>query len=235
MLGFILTRHVRSKETNILWMHAVQKIRFSYPKSIIVVIDDDSDYTFVTEALPVDNCIVVRSEFRKRGELLPYYYLYKHKWFPKAVILHDSVFVHEKVKGFDLANVPLWHFDGNIRASYTIEQAMLSKLNNNEKLLEVHESKQYLGMFGVMSVVTLSFVNMLQEKYNLFVLLDDVTDRERRMCLERVMGILFTVEKQANVPSIFGSIHRYCRWGINFTEYLHTKTQRPVTKVWSGR
>ena len=235
MFGFILSRHVKSKETNFLWIHTVQNIRKHYPNHPIVIIDDNSDYSFVTKVI-VQNCLIVQSEYPGRGELLPYYYFYKYKWFPKAVIIHDSVFLHTPLKAFDLLeNVPLWHFEEFLYESFESEQTMLGMLTNNEELLSVHREKKFVGMFGVMSVVTLNFVNMLQEKYNFTVLLDFITDREKRKCLERIMGVLFTVEKKHNVPSIFGTIHKYCRWGISFQEYRRTKVQRPVTKVWSGR
>ena len=235
MFGFILSRHVKSQETNFLWIHTVQNIRKHYPNHPIVIIDDNSDYSFVTN-LDCQTCLILQSEYPGRGELLPYYYFYKYKWFPKAVIIHDSVFLHTPLKAFDLLeNVPLWHFEEFLYESFESEQTMLGMLTNNEELLSVHREKKFVGMFGVMSVVTLNFVNMLQEKYNFTVLLDFITDREKRKCLERIMGVLFTVEKKHNVPSIFGTIHKYCRWGISFQEYRRTKVQRPVTKVWSGR
>lgn len=235
MFGFILTRHVNSQQSNLLWLHAVENIRKLYPKHPVVIIDDNSDYSFVTKVI-VQNCLIVQSEYAGRGELLPYYYFYKYKWFPKAVIIHDSVFLHTPIKAFDLLeNVPLWHFEEFLYACFDSEQKMLAMLTNNEELLNVHSEKKFVGMFGVMSVISLDFINLLQEKYNFTVLLDVVTDRGKRMCLERIMGVLFAVEKKHNVPSIFGTIHEYCRWGISFEEYKHTKIQRPVTKVWTGR
>jgi hypothetical protein len=218
-----------------MWLESVKKIRASYPKNPIVIIDDNSDYTFVTTMLPVDNCTVIQSEFPKRGELLPYYYLHKHRWFEKAVILHDSVFIDICIAGFECENIPLWHFDWYLEHNYAKEREMLVSLSNNEKLLEIHASKQFTGMFGVMSVTTLEFIDKIQEKYNFSILLDSVTDRDHRCCLERVMAVIFTAENPTRLKSIFGSIHQYCRWGITFQEYMSRKIQRPVTKVWTGR
>jgi hypothetical protein len=85
-----------------------------------------------------------------------------------------------------------------------------------------------------MSLVSLDFVNTLQHKYNLFELLPLVVDRQQRMCLERVMGVLFSAEQVDNV--LFGSIFSYCKWGITFEEYKKNSTpRRPIIKVWSGR
>ena len=239
MLGFILTRHVNSKETNLMWIHAVQKIRASYPNAPIVVIDDNSNYQFVSPNLPNINITYIRSEYPRRGELLPYYYLLKHQWFSKAVILHDSVFIHTAIPDFESReNTALWHFNHPIHENFETEKRFLSALENNASLLERHAAKNFVGMFGVMSVVTLEFVERLEAKYKFSTLLDLISTRPQRMCLERVMGVLFAEEMnpgQQQPFSIFGTIHDYCRWGITMQEYMRTRPQRPVTKVWTGR
>ena len=239
MFGFILTRHVTSKETNLLWIHAVVKIRASYPNVPIVVIDDNSNYQFVSPNVPNINITYIRSEYPRRGELLPYYYLCKHQWFPKAVILHDSIFIHTAIPEFESReNTALWHFTHPIHADFETEKRFLSALDNSGPLLERHTAKKFTGMFGVMSVVTLEFVQRLESKYKISKLLDLISTRPQRMCLERVMGVIFTEESNPQLVapfSIFGTIHEYCRWGITMQEYMRTKPQRPVTKVWSGR
>ena len=239
MFGFILTRHVTSKETNLLWIHAVVKIRASYPNVPIVVIDDNSNYQFVSPNLPNINITYIRSEYPRRGELLPYYYLCKHQWFPKAVILHDSIFIHTAIPEFESReNTALWHFTHPIHADFETEKRFLSALDNSGPLLERHTAKKFTGMFGVMSVVTLEFVQRLESKYKISKLLDLISTRPQRMCLERVMGVIFTEESNPQLVapfSIFGTIHEYCRWGITMQEYMRTKPHRPVTKVWSGR
>jgi len=237
MLGFILPRHVNSKETNNLWIHAVQKISFVYPKAMIVVIDDNSNYDFVTQNFPLHNVLYLQSEYPGHGELLPYIYLLKFKWFTKAVILHDSVFVHETVPKFESSdNLPLWHFTFPIHHDKVQEHELLLMLTNHEDVLKRHDETNFIGVFGGMSTVTLEFIEQLENKYNFTVWLGKVTNRHARMSLERVLGVLFSQEIDLREdPSVFGNIHQYCRWGTNFNQYLTDKTQRPVTKVWSGR
>jgi hypothetical protein len=231
--GFILTRHVNSQTTNLLWLECVQQIKARYPTIPIVIIDDNSDYRYVKN-VKVSNCIVVQSEYPKRGELLPYFYLLKHRWFKKAVILHDSVFVQKPLE-LNAENAPLWHFT-NIYEDFNEEQKMLRMLTNSEPLLEAHRTNQFKGMFGVMSVVTLDFLVRLEQHYTFTRWIQYVSSRKHRMCLERAMGVLFTVENAGE--SLFGNIFEYCQWGTTYVQYAKNRSpfQRyPLVKVWSGR
>ena len=77
--GFIIIRHVNSELTDNYWITNIKHIR-KYYKNKIVIIDDNSDKTYLNNMdAPMDNVEVILSEFPKRGELLPYYYLYTKK------------------------------------------------------------------------------------------------------------------------------------------------------------
>ena len=95
--GFIITRHVNSESTNRYWNHSVKCLRTLYPLKKIIIIDDNSNYNFVKADFNYKNIEIIQSEFKGRGELLPYYYYLKNKFFENAVILHDSVFFHKRV------------------------------------------------------------------------------------------------------------------------------------------
>lgn len=235
MFGFIITRHVNSEKTNRYWIECVHQIRLFYPQNPVVIIDDHSDPKYVSK-MPFPNCTVIKSEFPKRGELLPYYYFYRYKFFPKAVILHDSVFLQQRIQFENADNMPLWHFTHPLHQNVELEDRLLRCLDNNEKLLELHSTHAFRGAFGCMSVVTLDFVTRIEEKYKLCNLLSYVNSRLLRMGLERVFGLIFTVENPERV-SMFGTIHDYCRWGLTFLEYLQQKKsdRKAVVKVWSGR
>ena len=98
-IGFIITRHVNSEQTNQYWNTCIQCIRKFYPKEFfkIVVIDDNSQQHLVKAEYDYQNVEYIQSEFPGRGELLPYYYFFKHHFFERAVILHDSIFFQKKV------------------------------------------------------------------------------------------------------------------------------------------
>ena len=89
--GFIITRHVNSETTNEYWNHCVKLIRSNYPHRKIIVIDDNSNYSFVKAHFNYKNVEIIQSEYPGRGELLPYVYYIRHKWFENAVIIHESL------------------------------------------------------------------------------------------------------------------------------------------------
>jgi hypothetical protein len=251
-LGFILTRHVNSEQTNLYWVECIQQIKKFYPISKIVIIDDNSNPLFLDDSqfngLNMENCQVLQSEFKGRGEILPYYYFYKNHFFEKAVIIHDSVFIQAPVDFSSVKNIkPLWTFNGKYIENYLIERLMLSKLKNNEGLLELHSNtKSWNGCFGVMSVVSYDFIKLLNDKYNLFSIMSLIDSRMKRCCLERIFGIicqstLITVESDSYSP-IFGNINDFIPHNkYSFSEYLRDKQLNkiprniPFVKVFSGR
>ena len=52
--GFIMLRHVNSEETNKYWIESYSCIRSLYPDNMIIIIDDSSNYVFITE-IPLIN------------------------------------------------------------------------------------------------------------------------------------------------------------------------------------
>ena len=91
--GFIITRHVNSEKTNKYWNHCVKCLKRFYPQKKIVIIDDNSNPVYLKREFDYTNILVINSEFKGRGEILPYYYYLKNKFFKNAVIIHDSVFL----------------------------------------------------------------------------------------------------------------------------------------------
>jgi hypothetical protein len=76
-------------------------------------------------------------------------------------------------------------------------------------------------------------------KYNLINLVKAVKTKTDRCCLERIMGLIFGLEKKYNNKSLLGNIHTYSKWGITFEDYMNNLKQRkkvlPIVKVWTGR
>jgi hypothetical protein len=224
--GFIITRHVNSENTNKYWNHSVKLLRSLYPYRKIIIIDDNSNKEFLKSNFDYKNIQIIESEFHGRGELLPYYYYIKNKFFENAVIIHDSVFFHKRIN-FDLLNginvLPLWFFepdkeniDNTIRISsvlknsYSIEQKLL--LNNS--IIGMPQHKWY-GCFGVQSYINHNFLLNIEEKYKITNLIHAVKCRQDRCCLERIFGSIFFNEypKILKSKSLFGNIMTYQKWG----------------------
>ena len=95
-VGFIILRHVRDELTNKYWIKCIECIRKYYPYHKILIIDDNSNYDFISK-IEYANTFVIRGEYPGRGELLPYYYYLTNKLFDTAVIIHDSVFINNYI------------------------------------------------------------------------------------------------------------------------------------------
>jgi hypothetical protein len=250
--GFIITRHVNSVETNKYWNHCIKCIRRFYPFKKIIVIDDNSDANFLKAEFNYRNVKVIQSEFKGRGELLPYYYYLKNKFFDNAVIIHDSVFFHkrlhfEKLIGTNV--LPLWFFypdkenvSNTLRIANSLKYSEIikSKIMRDDTVLEMPHSKWY-GCFGAQSFINFNFLNSLESKYKITNMLTTISCRADRCSLERILGCIFFTESPTILTkkSIFGDIMKYHKWGYSFNNYENDlkkgRVPRAVLKIWTGR
>jgi hypothetical protein len=253
--GFIITRHVNSETTNNYWNQCIRCLRKFYPHRKIIVIDDNSNYCFVKADYEYKNVEIVQSEFPKSGELLPYYYFYNRKWFNNAVIIHDSIFIHKRIpfeKFTKIKVLPLWHFEPdteNVFNSISLISEFKNKHFLKSKLLLDNNfalgnfDKKWHGCFGVQSYINHDFLVNIFNKYNMGSLIHKVKSRPDRCCLERIFGLIFSLESPftRKMKSMFGSIQVYINnFRYSFENYKHdllVKKKLPhyIIKVWSGR
>ena len=238
-IGFIILRNVNSIMTNEYWKECYTCIKRFYPKNRILIIDDNSDYRYVTD-LPLDNTMIIRSEYPKRGEFLPYYYYLKTNFCETAVILHDSVFI-KKYIDFNVSSYKILLDFGreNITdpSSMPHQKRILSEINS-EKLNNFYNKKNFnlwKGCFGCMSAIKYDYLKHIDNEFRIACLIPHITCKDSRCAFERIIGCLLQVNIKEN--SFFGSIHKYCRWGLNYNEYLRREYNEklPLVKVWSGR
>ena len=233
--GFIILRHVNSNKTNLYWQECYDCIRVHYPENKIVIIDDNSNYNYITSKI-LTNTELIQSEFIGRGELLPFYYYIKHKFFDTAVIIHDSVFMNKNIDiNIDKYKI-LWCFTHDWD-QLEDETKMINSLSNNNELLNFHKNKNlWHGCLGGMCIITSDFLQLINNKYNISNLLNYVLTRYNRISFERVLGCIFNFEHR-NV-SYFGDIHYYCKYGYTYNDYKDYKYilhKMPLIKVWTGR
>jgi len=233
-LGFIILRHVNSEKTDKYWQESYDCIRRLYPTNKIIIIDDNSNYSFVSQK-HLSNTEVINSEYPGRGELLPYYYYAKNKWFESALIIHDSVFVKQPIHGQIINYKIIWNFDHHWDQPDD-EIRIINSLSNNQELLQFHGNKNdWKGCFGGMTMIQHDFLKHLDNKYNFTNMLNVIHDRHNRMSFERVIACILQMEYKHDV-FLLGSIHHYCPWGYSYDKY---KTQPclnlPLIKVWTGR
>jgi len=237
--GFIILRHVNSELTNLYWMHCYSCIRKYYPDNKIIIIDDSSHLSLVSKK-PLTNTEIIHSEFRGRGELLPYYYYSKYKWFDQAIILHDSVFIQRPLI-FETDNVKfLWYFDNHNFDQIEDEETLLRCLSSHEDLLLFHQQKHlWTGCFGSMTIIKHDFLKSIDDKYHFSSLLPFITNRYNRCSFERVLACMLLHNINQYKKSLLGCIHEYIKVDFTFQKYLKIKKRKqirlPVIKVFTGR
>jgi hypothetical protein len=251
--GFIITRHVNSETTNKYWNHSVKLLKTLYPGKKIIIIDDASNQNYVKADFDYKNIEIVQSEFPRSGEILPYYYFIKNKYFDNAVILHDSVFFNKRIPFETLKNLnvlPLWHFNPdkeNITNTLRITQSLKnfniihSKITLNDFAFVLPHDKWY-GCFGSQSYINHDFILQINNKYNVINLVRTIKNRTDRCCLERIIGCIFFTESNnlIKTKSLFGDIMKYQKWcDYSFDKYISDFKKgtlpKSVVKVWTGR
>lgn len=252
--GFIITRHVNSKQTNKYWNNCVKLIRTHYPLRQIIIIDDNSNKEFVSSEFQYSNLTIIQSEFPGRGELLPYYYLLKYKWFPNAVIIHDSTFIHFKIN-FDkikMPVIPLWHHNYDKENVNNVLRITSALSNNYQLIKKLNEKEEFIGnlsfsqklilCFGSQCYIKLNFLEKIQSKYNITNLVHVIRNRPDRCSFERIIGALFCEEWPylLKIKSLFGNIYSFPN-SFNYTfdnyenDIRNKRIPRRVVKVWTGR
>ena len=229
-IGFIILRHVNNKLTNKYWIHCYNSIRKYYPENWILIIDDNSNYQYITNHI-LYNTTVIASEFPGRGELLPYYYYLQNKLFDIAVILHDSVFVNAYID-FSVDKYKLiWEFEH--KWDLIPDETNMINVFNDSELLKFYENKTlWKGCFGGMVVIRHDFLQEINNKYEISKLLDHVLTRQKRQCFERVIACL--LQKTHPKTTLYGTIQSYVKWGTKFHQ-KETCNHLPLIKVWTGR
>ena len=253
--GFIITRHVNSEKTNRYWNQSVKLIRTYYPLKQIVIIDDNSNQDFVKADFDYKNLTIIQSEFPKRGELLPYYYYLKYKWFPNAIIIHDSLFIHQKIRfeTFSMPVLPFWHhkYDKeNLNNIVRITRGLKNNRTLIKTLIKKDENVINFGFsnntfnlcFGGQCYIKLHFLEKIEDKYKITNLVHLIHNRPDRCSLERILGLLFYEEfpDLFKIKSLFGGIMQFPRafqytYDTYHNDLKQKKIVKPFIKVWTGR
>ena len=256
--GFIITRHVNSIKTNKYWNINTKLLRTLYPNAQIVIIDDNSMQKFVVPDFEYKNLTIIQSEYPGRGELLPYIYYLKHRWFENAIILHDSVFIHKHIpfETFNFKVLPLWHSTyfnestnnllrilNHLTNNHNINRVIINNNNNsqNYNLMSLNKTKPIL-CFGTMSYINYEFLQQLNNIYSITNLTNAISCRNDRCGLERIMGLIFTIEYPTlyKCPSLFGDILKKYKT-LNYSldnyesDFNSGKLPSNFIKIWTGR
>jgi hypothetical protein len=229
-VGFIILRHVNNELTNKYWIHCYNSIRQYYPENDILIVDDNSNYNFITDE-KLYKTTIINSEYHQRGELLPYYYYLHNKLFDVAVIIHDSVFINKYIDmSVDKYKI-IWDFQHDW--DQIEDETRMINMFNDLELTEFYKNKHlWTGCFGCMSIITHDYLTYINNKYDISKLLGCVLNRHNRSSFERVIGCLLQTTGKSEI--LLGNIGKYCPWGIRFDQIEDYK-HLPLIKVWTGR
>lgn len=246
-IGFIILRHVNSEITNKYWIVCYDHIRKYYPDNSIIIIDDNSNYEYITDK-KLYKTTIINGRYPGRGELLPYYYYLNNKLFETAVIIHDSVFINKYIdfNDIDIEKYKLlWHFEHDWDQEED-ESRMISSFNDKELLDFYNDKNLWKGCFGGMSIIKHDYLAYVNSKFDISKLLNYVLTRYNRMSFERVIACLLCFcddngdnnnknNKNEENRSLFGDINKYYKKvGIKFDDVENFR-HLPMIKVWTGR
>jgi hypothetical protein len=205
--GFIILRHVNNELTNKYWINCVNSIRQYYPENNILIIDDNSNYKYISEE-PLYKTTIINSEYPKRGELLPYYYYLHNKLFDIAIIIHDSIIINKYIDMSVEKYKFLWEFEHDW--DQIKDETRMINIFNDVELKKFYENKNlWKGCFGGMSIITHDYLKFINSKYDINKLLHCVLNRYNRCSFERVIACL--LQKNEKKETLLGNIHSYCR------------------------
>lgn len=215
--SFIILRYVINEETDRMWIKCYNSIRKFY-KNKIIIIDDNSKKEYISD-LKLENCFVINSNFKGRGELLPYYYYLKYRFSKRIIVLHDSMSFRNKIN-LDKINkyknfIRIFSFSNkcyNIDITYF--NYFCNTIRNGDMVLDFHNKnkKNLIGCFGVCYVIDYNFLKKIDNKYNISNLINVIDTRDKRKTLERFFSCLFELEYNTlKNPDLLGSIFRNLR------------------------
>jgi hypothetical protein len=214
------------------------------------MVDDSSDRTYLRENIVMTDCTVVYdTEHKGCAELLPYLYFHRLRPAQRAVILHDSVFLHRPLEiawSADIGIQFLWDiphsFDDVIQTEIHELIDALPEIDKDHMRSMYHHTKaDWTGTFGVMSIVDWGWLDEVVTRFDFMKRwIPVLKNREYRCAMERVFGLMAYYHQPVRVQkSMFGVIQQSVPWGTTFMEYMKRfedfHEAYPMMKVWSGR
>ena len=239
---FVMTRSIQTEGHKELWHRCYTSIRKFYKDTTVIIIDDKS---LITDDRDTDtsNTIFIKSEFPGAGELLPYYYFLKQRWADKMIVLHDSMFLANEFTKRELSKPVnfLWHFGDHKWDDDELIENKLKCLSNCNELITLNKQKDcWNGCFGACLIIDWLTLDKLNNKYGIDALVNHISNREERMALERIVGLIMFNENLVtqDTCSLFGCIHDYHNaWSATYDFMIANMNLYPyaILKTWNGR
>lgn len=226
-VSFFMPVHVGEPEQKEMWKEAVRCIRKFYKEQQIFIIIDNCDHSIIginDTDYPNNNITFLKSEFNGTGELLPFYYYLKFRLTKKAIFIQDSMFIQKPFTDEEINEVTnvkfFWHFEIYKHENYPLALNILSYMKNSEELINLYyNDNKWDGCFGYGIIITIEFLEHLQNKYEFLNLLPNYNTKAIRCCFERIIALMCFNELKWNVENKF----KYSFYGniFDFPNYNH--------------
>lgn len=211
-LSFFITTSINNNIHNYCLNKCIFHIRENYKSEEIIIIVDNSNKDFIKLDFNEGPIRMIESCFKGAGESLFLYYYHLLKPSKKAVFIHDSMFLLEPIESAIIKNLttirPLLSFNRKFRMKE--QEEFTSKLKNGDEIINFINKNNWIGCFGGSCIITLNFLEKLEEKYNITNLTQFITCRNEREVYERILGSIISCEEPTieNI-SLFGDLYEY--------------------------
>lgn len=232
---FVILRCVKKEKVSDLWINCYNSIRKFYPESKIVIIDNNSNYKYIKD-IDLVNVELIQHNDNPAGEILPYFYFLKNKWSKYMIYFQDSMYLNRplcadklKIDKFRF----FWHFYPGVHDHRVIIPGQIDNLKDNSEIHKLFKNKKkWFGSFGLSCVMSLEFLEFIEEKHHFTNLINYIKNRNDRKGLERILGLLCSLYSFEEVyNSYFGPICICPNFGWNTIDHYQDPKTEPV-KEW---
>jgi hypothetical protein len=236
---FLIIRHVENEDHNKVWIESYKSIRKYYPDNPIKIIDNDSDYRYISTDIELINCEVITAEFPETRLYSPFYELMKLD-FDRAVVIHDTVLFRSFVDFTTFTLIKfLWHFETHLYDNRALEMGQLGALTNNTELINIYRSNDWYGCMGCLTVIDKKCLDLFESQFSFSVLRHKIKCQADAIAFERVLAVLAYAVKPSikHDISYLGDI-KNIDWGVTYDTYTanpHVVRETPILKLFAAR
>ena len=234
-LSIFITRKVKNKNDNFLWIECIRQIRSFYKYEPIFIIDDCNNKNIISNIndikdFPIFNIHFLNTDddidIKGSGEFASFYYYNKLKVSKQALFIQDSFFILKPLDEQFINNNDirfLFGFIDDQELFKSLVNNLILDLNEGNKIIEYKYKYNWIGCFGVSCLISLEYLLYLEKRYNFFIISKDIKNKTMREVFERFFGLLITYDKKnfTNI-SFFGLKGNF---NYNLNNYLEKKEE----------
>ena len=246
-ISIFITACILNQTQNYLLNECIKNIRKMFinknPPPIYIIDDikeNHTNYLDIIEPLNI-NIHIIKSEIKQAGEALFLYYYHKLRPSKKALYIHDTMLLISPIDENIINNITTIKFISEFGSYEKLKEQdeFLIQLKEGEKLVELSNTSNWIGSYGGNCLITLDYLDHLENTYNILSLTDKYKTKKDRECYERVLGVVVCYDLK-----IKENLSIYCELSkirddskclaFNFSHYIYYN-DLPFYKINFGR